>query len=29
MLDKGYTVPIEALVQITSMDGGEIRFAED
>lgn len=29
MLDKGYQVPIEALVQITSMDGGEIRFAED
>ena len=29
MLQKGYTMPIEALVQITSMDDGQIVFAED
>ena len=29
MLEKGYTMPIEALVQIISMDGGQILFAED
>ena len=29
MLEKGYTMPIEALVQIISMDDGQILFAED
>jgi xanthine phosphoribosyltransferase len=29
MLEKGYTMPIEALVQIISMDNGQILFAED
>jgi xanthine phosphoribosyltransferase len=29
MLEKGYAMPIEALVQITSMDDGQIVFAED
>ncbi|MFN8377962.1 MAG: xanthine phosphoribosyltransferase [Anaerolineae bacterium] len=29
MVDKGYKMPIEALVQITSMDNGQILFAED
>lgn len=29
MLDKGYPMPIEALVQITSMDDGQILFGDD
>jgi xanthine phosphoribosyltransferase len=29
MVEKGYTMPIEALVQITSMEHGRIEFADD
>ena len=29
MQSKGYTMPIEALVTITSMDNGQIRFSDD